>query len=95
VTVCSGPNHTFALTADSAAPLWSLPAAGRVPPQVSTAWHGAVYGTTVNGPVVVDARTGRDRNPAPGATPAVVDAYLGVGAGSGLLGGVVVTPATG
>jgi hypothetical protein len=94
-TVCSGPNRTFALDALSAGLLWSLPAAGRVPPQVSTAWHGAVYGTTVNGPVVVDARTGRDRNPAPGAAPVIVDAYLGVGTGSGLLGGVVVTPASG
>jgi hypothetical protein len=95
VTVCSGPNRTFALDADSATLLWSLPAAGRVPPQLTTAWHGAVYGTTVNGPVVVDARTGRDRNPAPGAAPLVVDGYLGVGTGSGLLGGLVVTPATG
>lgn len=95
LTVCSGPNRTFALDADSARLLWSLPAAGRVPPQVTTAWHGAVYGTTVNGPVVVDARTGRDRTPAPGAAPLVVDGYLGVGTGSGLLGGVVVTPATG
>ena len=93
--MCSGPNRTFALDAVSAQLLWSLPAAGRVPPQVSTAWHGAVYGTTVNGPVVVDARTGRDRNPAPGAAPVVVDGYLGSGPGSGLLGGVVVTPATG
>ncbi len=95
VTVCSGPNRTFALDAVSAQLLWSLPAGGRVPPQVSTAWHGSVYGTTVNGPVVVDARTGRDRNAAPGAAPVVVDAYLGVGTGSGLLGGVAVTPATG
>jgi hypothetical protein len=94
-TVCSGSNRTFALDAPTGALLWSLPAAGRVAPAVTTAWHGAVYGTTVNGPVVVDARTGRDRNPAPGAAPVVVNAYLGVGSGSGLLGGVVVTPATG
>ncbi|MCD2190162.1 PQQ-like beta-propeller repeat protein [Actinomycetospora soli] len=94
-TVCSGSNRTFALDAPTGAVLWSLPAGGRVAPAVTTAWHGAVYGTTVNGPVVVDARTGRDRNPAPGAAPVVVDAYLGVGAGAGLLGGVVVTPATG
>lgn len=93
--VCSGSNRTFALDAPTGALLWTLPAAGRVAPAVTTAWHGAVYGTTVNGPVVVDARTGRDRNPAPGAAPVVVNAYLGVGAASGLLGGVVVTPATG
>ncbi len=95
VTVCSGPNRTFALDAVSGGMLWSLPADGRVPPQVTTAWHGAVYGTTVNGPVIVDARTGRDRNPTPGAAPLVVDAYLGVGTGNSLLGGVLVTPATG
>jgi hypothetical protein len=95
VTVCSGPNRTFALDAVSAQLLWSLPAAGRVPPQLTTAWHGAVYGTTVNGPVVVDGRTGRDRNAAPGAAPVVVDGYLGIGPGSGLLGGLAITPATG
>jgi hypothetical protein len=95
VTVCSGSNRTFALDAVSAQLLWSLPAAGLIPPQVTTAWHGAVYGTTVNGPVVVDGRTGRDRNPTPGAAPAVVDGYLGIGPGSGLLGGVAITPATG
>jgi hypothetical protein len=93
VTVCSGPTRTFALDATTAGLLWSLPADGRVPPQVTTAWHGAVYGTTVNGPVVVDARTGRDRTAAPGTAPLVVDAYLGVGLGGGLLDGVVVTPA--
>ncbi|MCD2192322.1 hypothetical protein LQ327_02785 [Actinomycetospora endophytica] len=95
VTVCSGPNRTFALDAVSAQLLWSLPAAGRVPPQMTTAWHGAVYGTTVNGPVVVDGRTGRDRNPAPGAAPVVVDGYLGIGPGGGLLGGLAISPATG
>ncbi|HEY2225831.1 hypothetical protein [Actinomycetospora sp.] len=95
VTVCSGANRAFALDAVSAQVLWSLPAAGRIPPQLTTAWHGAVYGTTVNGPVVVDGRTGRDRNPAPGAAPVVVDGYLGIGPGSGLLGGLAITPATG
>lgn len=94
VTVCSGPNRTFALDAVTARPLWSLPTAGRVPPRVSTAWHGAVYGTTVNGPVVVDGRTGQDRDPAPGAAPVVVNRYLGVGPGGGLLGGLAITPAT-
>ncbi|MEJ2868952.1 hypothetical protein WCD74_14360 [Actinomycetospora sp. OC33-EN08] len=93
--VCSGSDRAFALDAPTGALLWSLPAGGRVAPAVTTAWHGAVYGTTVNGPVVVDARTGRDRNAAPGAAPVVVNAYLGVGAGTGLLSGVVVTPATG
>lgn len=93
--VCSGSNRAFALDAPTGALLWSLPAGGRVAPAVSSAWHGAVYGTTVNGPVVVDARTGLDRNPAPGAAPVVVNAYLGVGPGTGLLSGVVLTPAVG
>lgn len=94
-TVCAGGGRAVALDAVTGAPLWALPAGGRVAPQVSAVWHGAVYGTTVNGPVVVDARTGLDRNPTPGSAPSVVDAYLGVGPGPGLLGGVVVTPAIG
>jgi hypothetical protein len=60
--------------------LWALPdaAAGRVAPRVSAAWHGAVYGTTDNGPVTLDAHTGADRQTAPGVAPDLVDAYVGV-----------------
>jgi outer membrane protein assembly factor BamB len=55
--------------------LWELPKAGRVAPTITTVWHGAVYGTTANGPVVLDARTGQDRETAPGVAPVTVGAY--------------------
>ncbi len=98
-TVCGGDARVFAVDAGTAAPLWELPdpAANRVAPRVTTAWHGAVYGTTVNGPVVLDARTGADRDTRPGAAPVLVNAYLGLGAEAGgvagLGGGAVITPA--
>ena len=98
-TVCGGDTRVFAVDAGTAAPLWELPdpAANRVAPRMTTAWHGAVYGTTVNGPLVLDARTGADRDTRPGAAPALVNAYLGVGAETsgvaGFGGGAAITPA--
>lgn len=98
-TVCGDDTRVFAVDARSAAPLWELPdpAANRVAPRMTTAWHGAVYGTTVNGPVVLDARSGADRDTRPGAAPVLVNAYLGLGAESGgvagLGGGAAITPA--
>ncbi|NAZ84590.1 outer membrane protein assembly factor BamB family protein [Kineococcus indalonis] len=60
--------------------LWNLPQDGspRVAPALSTAWHGAVYGTTTNGPVVLDAKTGADREVSPGAAPVLVNDRVGV-----------------
>ncbi|GAA4807683.1 hypothetical protein GCM10023200_51650 [Actinomycetospora chlora] len=98
-TVCGGDTRVFAVDAGTAAPLWDLPdpAANRVAPRMTTAWHGAVYGTTVNGPVVLDARTGADRDTRPGAAPVLVNAYLGLGAEAGGVagfgGGAAITPA--
>lgn len=83
-TVCSSGTAESAWAAAFDAPsgraLWELPdaAAGRVAPRVSTAWHGVVYGTTVNGPVSLDARTGVDRPGSPGVAPDLVNAYVGV-----------------
>lgn len=95
-TVCSTTGsgaRVFALDATTAAPLWNLPdpAANRVAPTVTTAWHGAVYGSTVNGPLVLDARTGADRDRAPGAAPVLVDPYLAVAAESSGLGALATT----
>lgn len=98
-TVCGGDTRIFAVDAGTAAPLWELPdpAANRVAPRMTTAWHGAVYGTTVNGPLVLDARTGADRDTRPGAAPVLVNAYLGLGAEAGGVaafgGGATITPA--
>ncbi|MFB8242930.1 PQQ-binding-like beta-propeller repeat protein [Kitasatospora purpeofusca] len=49
----------------------------RVAPAVTGAWHGAVYGLTTQKkqPVVLDARTGNDRETAPGAAPDQVNEY--------------------
>ncbi|WP_432523011.1 PQQ-binding-like beta-propeller repeat protein [Kineococcus sp. SYSU DK006] len=60
--------------------LWNLPQDGspRVAPALSTAWHGAVYGTTANGPVVLDAKTGADREVSPGAAPVLVNDRVGI-----------------
>ncbi|MCL9761307.1 hypothetical protein [Frankia sp. AiPa1] len=84
VTVCfkrdPGNTWTGAYDATSGSYLWSLPDedANRVAPTVTTAWHGAVYGKTENGPVILDARTGKDRAAAAGAAPYLVDAQAGI-----------------
>jgi len=83
-TVCaqdgSGQAWAAGFDAVTGRQLWELPdaAAGRVAPEVSTAWHGVVYGRTENGPVALDAGTGADRPVAPGAAPALVNAYVGI-----------------
>ena len=68
--------------------LWVLdPSSGRVVPHVDTVWHGAIYGATSNVPVILDARTGKDRATDPGVDVFAVDQYGGVARddGNGLL----------
>lgn len=83
VTVCArGMFGAFAGAVDASGEwLWILPddSQGRVAPAVTTAWHGIVYGRTENGPLLLDATTGRDRSEQPGFAPHVVNEYLGVG----------------
>jgi hypothetical protein len=76
----AGSGWTGGFDAGTGRRLWQLPdaAAGRVAPRVSTAWHGVVYGTTDNGTVALDARTGADRQTAPGVAPDLVNAYVGL-----------------
>jgi outer membrane protein assembly factor BamB len=50
----------------------------RLMPDVSAVWHGAIYGSTENGPVVLDARTGEDKSTTPGLTPFAVNGYVGL-----------------
>jgi hypothetical protein len=81
--VCSTGDYqtqTFALDANTGRVLWQLPdrAQNRIAPQVTAAWHGAIYGTTPSGPVVLDARSGKDRNDSPGVAPVLLDADVGV-----------------
>ncbi|MFI5938139.1 PQQ-binding-like beta-propeller repeat protein [Actinoplanes sp. NPDC051494] len=81
VTVCTlGASLVFALDATSGNQLWQLPATGRTAPRVTAVWHGAVYGTAGGKPVVLDAKTGVDREPSPGLAPVAVSSYAGVAA---------------
>ncbi|MET9606540.1 PQQ-binding-like beta-propeller repeat protein [Streptomyces sp. NPDC006512] len=53
---------------------------GRSAPELLTAFHGAVYGRVVRDgrpadPIVLDARTGKDRESQPGAAPFQVNEY--------------------
>ncbi|GHC73128.1 hypothetical protein GCM10010507_60500 [Streptomyces cinnamoneus] len=86
-TVCSGktgdfenPDQVFAVDATTGKLLWKLPdtTANRVAPSITTAWNGRVYGTTRNGPVALDARTGADTTPGPGLAPVLVNGYTGL-----------------
>lgn len=72
--------YAFAMDAESAQLLWELPdiQANRVAPEITSAWHGAVYGETENGPVVLDARTGEDISTSPGIAPLVVNDRCGI-----------------
>ncbi|MBD0742403.1 hypothetical protein [Streptomyces sp. CBMA152] len=60
--------------------LWALPdSSGRVAPNVTGARHGMVYGRTEqNGLVVLDARTGQDKETSPGAAPYWTDGRYAV-----------------
>ncbi|MFC4038079.1 PQQ-binding-like beta-propeller repeat protein [Dactylosporangium siamense] len=57
---------------------WELPAQGREAPGFTAAWHGAVYGRAGGKPVVLDARTGTEREASPGIAPLFVSAYAGL-----------------
>ncbi|MFC8898400.1 outer membrane protein assembly factor BamB family protein [Streptomyces cinereoruber] len=76
----SGRKTVFAFDARSGKLLWRLPdeKAGRIRPEVTTAWHGRVYGRTSAGPVVLDARTGEDVEVEPGIAPVLVNEYAGL-----------------
>ncbi|MFD7446617.1 hypothetical protein [Streptomyces sp. NPDC059909] len=54
-------------------------------------WHGAVYGVTTDGPVILDARTGKDREVRPGAVPFEVDQYGGLTVSEGTISFVTAT----
>ncbi|MFF9482986.1 PQQ-binding-like beta-propeller repeat protein [Streptomyces sp. NPDC014733] len=98
VTVCQTEEpRTLALDAETGKQLWNLPEKGanRVVPTVTAAWHGVVYGTTSNGPVVLDAKTGADRSASPGAAPAAVNEYTGIALDQDERHTLVAYPATG
>ncbi|MYR45882.1 PQQ-binding-like beta-propeller repeat protein [Streptomyces sp. SID5910] len=75
--------------------LWSVTDEdeSRLMPSISTVFHGAVYGSTENGSVILDARTGKDKAASSEGTPFTVNEYLGLFSGS--LSGIEARPATG
>ena len=83
-TVCyraeAGGSWVAGFDASTGKRVWQLPdpAAGRIAPRVSTAWHGTVYARTDDGTVALDARTGADRPTPPGIAPDLVDEYVGL-----------------
>lgn len=82
ILICFPSDYVTAFDATNGKWLqWELPdqTANRVAPRVTTAWHGMVYGRTSNGPVVLDAATGKDQSTAPGAAPYWVSEYAGIG----------------
>ncbi|MFE3287636.1 PQQ-binding-like beta-propeller repeat protein [Streptomyces sp. NPDC059233] len=59
---------------------WALPnkTANRIAPRVTAVWHGRIYGSTDNGPLALDARTGEDLPTSPGIAPYAVNQYVGL-----------------
>lgn len=78
--VCGTDRAVVAYDARSGRKLWKLPdkAAGRVAPEVTALRHGIVYGRTDNGPVALDARTGRDKATDLAITPEYVGRGFGI-----------------
>lgn len=85
LTICSlapyvGTDAVLGFDA-TGAELWRVTRdSGRVPPTVTTAWHGMVYGYTDAGPLVLDGRTGQDRITSAATAPLLVNEYFAVGA---------------
>jgi hypothetical protein len=70
----------FAVDGITGKMLWQLPdkKANRTAPYITGTYGGMVYGITANGPVVLNARTGKDVNDSPGAAPIVADPDIGI-----------------
>lgn len=80
--VCSDSiGQVFGDDATTGKNLWTLPdkAENRIAPQVTAVYDGKVYGTTASGPVVLDARSGRDVDDSPGVAPVLLDSSVGIG----------------
>ncbi|GAB3400484.1 PQQ-binding-like beta-propeller repeat protein [Flindersiella endophytica] len=74
-------SQMMAFDASTGKQLWALPKDKndqRQRPGLSAVWHGAIYGTTSNGPIVLDGQTGADKEIAPGIAPDWVSEYGGI-----------------
>jgi hypothetical protein len=87
ISVCQMHDWAAAVDVPEGEWLWSLPdkQANRIAPTVTAAWHGAVYGETESGPVVLDAETGEDLETDPGVTPLLVNEFVGLVQESGAI----------
>jgi hypothetical protein len=76
---------------------WTLAkSGGRLVPRVTGVWHGVVYGWVDNlRGVVLDAKTGADRETKPGTSPSVVNESFGIGPWPGGAHGSSIYPAIG
>lgn len=83
VLICYSNGVLTGYEAATARTLWSLPdkAANRIAPDVTVAWHGALYGTAGSGAIVLDAKTGKDLSTKVGVVPYWVSKYVAIGVG--------------
>ncbi|MFD4483252.1 PQQ-binding-like beta-propeller repeat protein [Streptomyces sp. NPDC058471] len=79
-TICAGTDAVAAYHTQTGKERWRLPdkSGNRVAPKVTLVRAGLVYGTTENGPVVLDSTTGADKEDQPGIAPDFSDGYVGI-----------------
>jgi outer membrane protein assembly factor BamB len=83
VSVCAQEaGIMFAVDTGTGEVLWKLPdaknAPGREAPGLGAALHGNVYASSSNGPVIIDARTGKDKSTHSGQDVFAVNEYGGL-----------------
>jgi hypothetical protein len=81
ITVCKGTYRMIGIDPNSPGkPKWEIKGGGaREIPEVSAVFHGAIYGKTSNGPIVLDALTGADKPDSPVLVPTFVNEHVGIG----------------
>ncbi|MEV7616146.1 hypothetical protein [Streptomyces sp. NPDC089799] len=85
--VCSNGSVITGIDTTTGRVLWTLKDGqedGRNAPEISSVWHGRVYAKSENGPVALDARTGRDVPTRPEAAPVLVNEFGGLVLDNGL-----------
>ncbi|MGV2917024.1 outer membrane protein assembly factor BamB family protein [Streptomyces alfalfae] len=79
-TICTGADSVAAYNNQTGKERWTLPdkSNNRVAPDVTLVRAGLIYGTTENGPVILDSTTGADKEDNPGIAPYFTDGYIGI-----------------
>jgi len=85
ITVCKGTYRMIGIDPNAPGkPKWEIKDGGaREVPEVSAVFHGAIYGKTSNGPIVLDALTGADKPDSPVLVPTFVNEHVGIGGADG------------